>query len=129
MGYRLGKYLHFECLENLILILVHIDYSKGDNGYCYIPYEYMTNKKLCYDLWTVRQIACDNFSNANWDQEDLIDYRDMTASPVPSDENGDDDQLIEVVCEDDNEASENVLDDGDPVTEDFPENDDDGDEQ
>ena len=29
----------------------------GDNGYCYFPYDYLTNPKLCSDLWTIRSIA------------------------------------------------------------------------
>ena len=29
----------------------------GDHGYCYFPYEYLTNSYLCSDLWTIRSIA------------------------------------------------------------------------
>jgi C1A family cysteine protease len=29
----------------------------GDCGYCYFPYEYLTNSDLCSDLWTIRSIA------------------------------------------------------------------------
>jgi len=29
----------------------------GDHGYCYFPYEYLTNPDLCTDLWTIRSIA------------------------------------------------------------------------
>lgn len=28
--------------------------SWGLEGYCYIPYEYITNSELCSDLWTIR---------------------------------------------------------------------------
>lgn len=29
----------------------------GDKGYCYFPYDYITNKDLCSDFWTIRSIA------------------------------------------------------------------------
>lgn len=29
----------------------------GDHGYCYFPYDYLTNPQLCIDLWTIRSIA------------------------------------------------------------------------
>ena len=29
----------------------------GDHGYCYFPYDYLTNLELCTDLWTIRTIA------------------------------------------------------------------------
>jgi len=28
--------------------------SWGDGGYCYIPYEYMTNPELCFDAWKIK---------------------------------------------------------------------------
>jgi len=31
--------------------------SWGDKGYCYFPYEYITNADLCSDFWTIRSIA------------------------------------------------------------------------
>jgi hypothetical protein len=27
----------------------------GDRGYCYIPYDYMTNPEYCHDAWTIRR--------------------------------------------------------------------------
>ena len=27
----------------------------GDGGYCYIPYDYMSNKEWCHDAWTIRR--------------------------------------------------------------------------
>ena len=32
----------------------------GDNGYCYLPYEYMTNHELVYDIWTFINNAKEN---------------------------------------------------------------------
>jgi len=31
--------------------------SWGDKGYCYIPYDYLTNADLASDFWTIRDIA------------------------------------------------------------------------
>jgi C1A family cysteine protease len=28
----------------------------GDKGYCYFPYQYLTDPSLCSDLWTVRLV-------------------------------------------------------------------------
>ena len=28
----------------------------GDQGYFYMPYEYMTNKNLCSDFWVVKKV-------------------------------------------------------------------------
>jgi C1A family cysteine protease len=32
----------------------------GDNGYCYIPYDYLTNKYLAYDFWVIKIIKNQN---------------------------------------------------------------------
>src|SRR5579883_114125 len=32
----------------------------GDRGYCYIPYDYMTNPDLNGDLWAIRQVSATN---------------------------------------------------------------------
>ena len=37
----------------------------GDKGYCYIPYDYLTNKYLAYDFWVIKIILED--SNINRD--------------------------------------------------------------
>jgi hypothetical protein len=29
------------------------DWAKG--GYCFVPYDYMTNPKYCDDVWTIRK--------------------------------------------------------------------------
>ncbi|CAF0943667.1 unnamed protein product [Adineta steineri] len=46
----------------------------GDQGYCYIPYQYMTDSSLCFDVWTVRKLAMDSFGREHWDDDDRIDY-------------------------------------------------------
>ena len=32
----------------------------GDKGYCYFPYEYITNTELCSDFWTIRSVLPDD---------------------------------------------------------------------
>ncbi|CAF0949495.1 unnamed protein product [Adineta ricciae] len=44
----------------------------GDKGYCYIPYDYITDANQCFDVWAVRKVAADNFSQDNWDIFDVI---------------------------------------------------------
>ena len=33
----------------------------GDNGYFYMPYNYILNKKLATDFWTIQKITEDRF--------------------------------------------------------------------
>jgi C1A family cysteine protease len=35
--------------------------NKGDNGYYYMPYQYLTNTSLSDDFWTVRTVTTDAF--------------------------------------------------------------------
>ena len=32
----------------------------GDKGYCYIPYDYMTDSNLASDIWTIRKTSHSN---------------------------------------------------------------------
>lgn len=34
----------------------------------------MTNPGLCFDVWTVRQLATDDFGREHWDSDDNVDY-------------------------------------------------------
>ena len=47
---------------------------QGDKGYCYIPYDYITNPRLCFDVWAVRRLATDSFSREHWDTMDFENY-------------------------------------------------------
>jgi hypothetical protein len=47
---------------------------KGDKGYCYIPYGYMTNTNWCTSLYTVKQTADDSLGNEQWLMEDEENY-------------------------------------------------------
>ncbi len=46
----------------------------GDKGYCYIPYEYMTNPDLCWDCWTIKAVTDLDFSPDVWCEDDEQDY-------------------------------------------------------
>ncbi|CAF1461746.1 unnamed protein product [Didymodactylos carnosus] len=48
--------------------------SWGDNGYCYIPYDYMTNTDYTFDAWTIRKLSSDDFGQDAWDNDDSVDY-------------------------------------------------------
>ena len=57
-------------------------FIQGDKGYCYIPYEYMTNPELCFDAWAVRKLAKDNFSTEHWDTVDSVNYLKLRAAII-----------------------------------------------
>ncbi|CAF0884041.1 unnamed protein product [Rotaria sordida] len=59
----------------------------GDYGYCYIPYAYMTNPDLCFDAWTVRQLASDDFGQDYWDNDDSVDYHPVDEDTYDNDDN------------------------------------------
>ncbi|CAF4937264.1 unnamed protein product [Rotaria sp. Silwood1] len=80
----------------------------GDNGYCYIPYQYLTNPSLCFDIWTIRQLATDNFGRENWDTYDMTDYILAGRNREFNDSFDDNDEIIETF--DENNDSD---DDGD----------------
>ncbi|MBD1935753.1 C1 family peptidase [Microcoleus sp. FACHB-68] len=48
----------------------------GDKGYCYIPYDYMTNPEYCRQCWTIRGVSDLDFSAGVWaeDDEDFYTY-------------------------------------------------------
>ncbi|CAF1173762.1 unnamed protein product [Adineta ricciae] len=46
----------------------------GEKGYCYIPYDYITNPKLCFDAWVIRQFDNEDMGNEHWDFSDTINY-------------------------------------------------------
>lgn len=47
---------------------------QGDRGYCYIPYDYLTNPSFCFDVWTIRKLATDDFGREHWDSDDNVNY-------------------------------------------------------
>jgi len=49
----------------------------GDNGYCYMPYEYLTSTDLCKEAWTIRKLETNDFGQDHWDRNDSINYKLM----------------------------------------------------
>ncbi|CAF3651412.1 unnamed protein product [Rotaria socialis] len=71
----------------------------GDKGYCYIPYKYVTNIDYCFDVWTVRQLATDDYGQDHWDNTDSVDYQQSKNSD--DENNKDDNHVIQNIDEDD----------------------------
>jgi len=88
MGNNLGKKKYIYVL----FIFLEFIFLQGDKGYCYIPYEYMTNTRLCFDAWAIRKVAVDDFGKNHWDTDDSIDYRTLGN---PADDNNDEYHLVE----------------------------------
>ena len=37
----------------------------------------MANTDYCFDVWTVRRVAVDDFGEDHWDEDDSTDYREL----------------------------------------------------
>lgn len=44
--------------------------SWGEDGYCYIPYEYMTNPELCFECWKIKGTTEFDLTEDVWLEED-----------------------------------------------------------
>ncbi|CAF3598248.1 unnamed protein product, partial [Rotaria sp. Silwood2] len=84
----------------------------GENGYCYIPYEYLTNPNLCFDVWTIRQISTDNFGREHWDVYDMTDYILGGRNNSFNNSFNDDDHVIETFDENDDSYDDDSDSDG-----------------
>ncbi|UJR09186.1 hypothetical protein I4U23_013434 [Adineta vaga] len=71
--------------------------SWGDAGYCYIPYDYMTNPAYCFDVWTIRELETNDMGHENWDYDDSIDYQEKLQ--YDGGNNNDDDNEIRQIQE------------------------------
>ena len=68
----------------------------GDQGHCYIPYEYFTNTQMNGDLWTIRRAHNLDFTQPNRGRQSFFGQMvDQTQSMM-------DQALMEVGAEDDN---------------------------
>ncbi|CAF3560752.1 unnamed protein product [Rotaria sp. Silwood1] len=76
----------------------------GDKGYCYIPYDYMTDPNLCRDVWIIRQVDNESFGDEYWDNDDLTNHYEHNDDDVEFDE--DDIELIELELELEEEEEE-----------------------
>jgi len=65
----------------------------GDNGYCYIPYAYMTDTELCWDCWAIQSV-----SDLNYEAEEL------ETEIVDEEEGYEDEAVDEEVYEDEEEV-------------------------
>lgn len=74
----------------------HLRAFQGENGYCYIPYEYLTNPTYCFDAWTVREVENDDMGHEHWDDNDSVDYQQNNGD----DEDNDDDHEIQTMEDD-----------------------------
>ncbi|CAF1035165.1 unnamed protein product [Rotaria magnacalcarata] len=75
----------------------------GRQGYCYIPYDYMTDSEFCFDPWIVRKLETDDMGHEHWDDED----------DDVEDEGEDDDEDEEDEDEDEEDEDEEEEDDDD----------------
>ncbi|CAF1651549.1 unnamed protein product [Adineta ricciae] len=73
----------------------------GDRGYCYIPYDYMTDADLCFDAWTIRKVPNDDFGQSHWDYNDEVDYQNNNNNYGDDDYSNGDNGAIEQFDEDD----------------------------
>ncbi|CAF0921561.1 unnamed protein product [Adineta ricciae] len=71
----------------------------GDKGYCYIPYDYLSNSDYCFDVWSIRRLENDDLGHDNWDYNDGVDYRQAPSKDTADNYDDDDD--------DDNDNDEN----------------------
>jgi len=60
----------------------------GHNGYCYIPYEYMTNEAYCSGLCAMKHEGDFDLGTDQWNMEDATDYLDE----YEEEESGEDDE-------------------------------------
>jgi hypothetical protein len=84
--------------------LHRIFYSyQGDKGYCYVPYEYMANKKLCNEAWTVKKLAVEDMGQDVWEEDDEVDYLEDEEDEEEDDDDEDDADIEEVEEEDESD--------------------------
>jgi len=71
-----------------------------------MPYDYLTNSNLCFDVWTVRKVANHDFGQEHWHYNDATNYLHGHGHGHRhhfSDDNDDDNRVIQGFDEDDTE--------------------------
>lgn len=81
-------------------------FFQGDKGYCYIPYDYITDEKFCFDAWAIRKLANTNFGKEHWYTNDTVNYLDSQMNLSSYDYN-DNNLMINDVDENDGSISSN----------------------
>lgn len=77
-------------------------------GYCLIPYDYMTNRELCFDTFAIRKLANEALGRQNWDFNDNVDYLDVDRNRS-SDDTNDNNYEIRVFDESDDDNDINQI--------------------
>jgi C1A family cysteine protease len=115
----------------------------GDEGYCYIPYDYMTNPEFTADCWMVVSVADVDFSEGVWgDSTSFFDpilplvegvSEDDEDGEYEEDEDGeyeeDEEQGFDDEEEDDDDDDDEEYDEDDEEDDEEEEDDDDDDEE
>lgn len=94
----------------------------GDNGYCYIPYAYMTDTELCWDCWAIQSVSDLDYEADGLEEEvveDEVTDEEVLEEEVVEDEEAVDDSYEEEVSEDDEEDEEEEYESEDEVSEDI----------
>jgi C1A family cysteine protease len=59
----------------------------GDEGYCYIPYAYMTNPDYCRSCWTIRAVTDVDFTSGVWSKDEGDFYYEKADYTEEEDDN------------------------------------------
>ncbi|HEY9689668.1 MAG TPA: C1 family peptidase [Coleofasciculaceae cyanobacterium] len=80
----------------------------GDQGYCYIPYDYMTNTDLCFDCWAIEQVTDLDFTAGIYsdDDEELPNDEEDEENDYDYEEEDEEEDEDEDVTEEDEEEEE-----------------------
>jgi hypothetical protein len=73
----------------------------------------VTNANFCFDVWTIRQIATNDFGRAHWDSDDTINYLICDDTSTTDNVYNDDySRIIEsIVVDDDTTNDSNTIQD------------------
>jgi len=77
----------------------------GDKGYCYVPYDWMTDPKSCSDAWTVRRAHDLDFSQVGDDQ---VAAAAAASAAIGEQEEGDDDEDEDEEGDDEEEGDDDA---------------------
>jgi len=55
----------------------------------------MTNSDLCFDVWTIRKVANNDFGREYWHFDDFVNYRPDDCTVEPTDEKNDEEYLTD----------------------------------
>jgi C1A family cysteine protease len=70
----------------------------GDEGYCYIPYDYMTNPDLCFDCWKIKGTTDVDLTEDVWHDDEDFDEDFYEEVELPDSCYLEDTEAIAVLC-------------------------------